>query len=90
MMIWDDYLFLPNQFIRSDVAAQVGEDNVNERHLWHGTSAATARSIAAEGFDHRVGVKHGRILGDGIYLTESTLLALRYGYAMGELISRVE
>ena len=53
---------------------------MNEKMLWHGTAGSTADIIATEGFDHRVGVKNGRAFGDGIYFTEDTLLALRYGY----------
>ena len=77
------------QFHRSMIAARVGEADLNERHLWHGTNEEAVKSISIEGFDHRVGVRNGRIWGDGIYLTIHPEFALRYSsrYLGGQMAS---
>lgn len=63
---------------RSIILESVGENDLNERHLWHGTSRVAADSISLEGFDHRVGRTNGRVWGDGIYLSSHADYALAY------------
>ena len=57
---------------------KVGEKNLNECHLWHGTTFSAAKSISVQGFDHRVGVKNARVWGNGVYFTSDADFALSY------------
>ena len=48
----------------------------------HGTSRTSALSIVANGYDVTRLPRHGRVLGDGIYLTKSIHNASQYGDAL--------
>ena len=56
----------------------MGESDLNERHLWHGTDEKSVKSIVIGGFDHRVGLKNGRIWGNGCYFSTHADYALCY------------
>ena len=64
--------------------------------MWHGTTQSAARSITIQGFDHRLGVKNGRVWGDGVYFSEHADFALAYSdkilgaYMQGVLAKQYE
>ena len=72
--LWRQY-----QLKRSLILEKVGQVELNERHLWHGTGSNIAQTISLQGFDFRVDVKNGRVWGDGIYFAPKPGLAIAYG-----------
>ena len=72
--LWRQY-----QLKRSLILEKVGQWELNERHLWHGTSLNIAQTISLQGFDFRVDVKNGRAYGDGTYFAPDPSLAISYG-----------
>ena len=67
------------QLKRSLIKEKVGEQDLNELYLWHGTGSDIAKTISIQGFDMRVGVTNGRIWGDGIYFAPRPGLAVAFG-----------
>jgi len=67
------------QLKRSLIKEKVGEHDLNERNLWHGTGLDIAKTISIQGFDMRVGVTNGRVWGDGVYFAPRPSLAVTFG-----------
>lgn len=61
--LWRQY-----QMKRALILEKVGENELNERHLWHASNTSSADSISVHGFDFREMARVGEY-GDGVYFS---------------------
>ncbi|XP_053385129.1 uncharacterized protein LOC128550319 isoform X3 [Mercenaria mercenaria] len=71
--LWEKY-----SLTRSHMVADLGELNINEKRLFHGTHADVIEAICKEGFDWRLCGKHGTVYGQGTYFAKSPVISHRY------------
>merc|ERR1711963_951398 len=57
---------------------EIGQNNLNERYLFHGTRNENINKIAAEGFDMRVPTANGARFGKGIYFALNASYSIRF------------
>ena len=84
---------IPQESVRQNYAkANAARDN-EMGYAYHGTNYGAARSISATGFIVTKNAKHGRMLGDGVYLARQSSKSVQYaspsygrGYASGVLM----
>ena len=50
----------------------------NERWLWHGTTAESAKKIVANGFNRSFCGANGTVYGEGVYYASSASLSMKY------------
>uniref|UniRef100_A0A7M6DQQ1 Poly [ADP-ribose] polymerase n=1 Tax=Clytia hemisphaerica TaxID=252671 RepID=A0A7M6DQQ1_9CNID len=60
------------------LAEKLGENNVNELELYHGTDAAAVDGICKQNFDSSMKLKNGRIFGQGSYFATQASYSLNY------------
>lgn len=56
----------------------------NERWLWHGTTADSAKKIVRNGFNRSFCGANGTVYGDGVYFASSAKLSMRYASPDGQ------
>ncbi|XP_060605686.1 uncharacterized protein LOC132758164, partial [Ruditapes philippinarum] len=71
--LWEKY-----SLSRSHMVADLGELNINEKRLFHGTHSDVIEAICKEGFDWRLCGKHGTVYGQGTYFAKSPWLSHQY------------
>merc|ERR1719228_920492 len=69
--LWRQY-----QMRRSLILEKVGENELNERHLWHASNVSSADSISVHGFDCREMSRVGEY-GDGVYFSPHPYLVVQ-------------
>ena len=57
---------------------KVGEPNINERLLYHGSDANVVDAICAQNFDWRLSGKHGTMYGQGSYFARDASYSNKY------------
>jgi len=66
------------QLYRSQLLKELGQDRMNERKLFHGTSANAVAGICEDGFDWRVCGKNGTLYGEGAYFAVNSNYSTNY------------
>jgi len=71
-------LYNEYQLYRATLVAELGENAVNEKKLFHGTAAGVVDAICTDGFDWRVCGKNGTAYGKGSYFARDSSYSLGY------------
>lgn len=71
--LWQKYSLAKDHLIQD-----IGKDNINEQHLFHGTANKAVGGICREGLDWRMCGKNGTAFGQGTYFAKNSSYSLRY------------